>query len=220
VLDRQLGNWLDVVRTELATVLSRESGDLLDARPGTDALARLAQLSRTATEPCPALASAVDGILAARLDYTTHLHPRVSAELRPLLGSVPALPPDRSGAEQLYTTILGRSLLAAARTRTRLLRDSGIPEQVVYAAVARFSDEVLAGSGAEREIRQLARAYRTRLWPDLAEELDRADAQVVAVVRAADQLLAITTDLAGPRAVTAAPPVRPVATAERPSGQR
>lgn len=183
----------------MAATLPSQFAALLCGRTGDAALTRLGELAAEAAQPCPVIRSAVDELLAVRLDYHTHLYPRISSALGLLDLPVPRPPtPTASWSTDdpaaLCRILAGRAERAASHARARLLREAKLPGQVTFAAVERFS-EALLSSAAEWEIRQLARSYRRTLWAGAGYRLDNSDASVARVTRAADTLLAATGEL-------------------------
>ena len=73
---RVVGLW-----SQTAEIMKQDFGELVGTGDGEAVLRRLSGLMAEASEPCPALCAAVDELLALRLEYRTHLHPRVRREL-------------------------------------------------------------------------------------------------------------------------------------------
>lgn len=201
---------LDRVRTEidvryrvldalLQRRLERSLRDVADAmrpllgdRSGAAALACLGELAAATARPCPAVRAAVADLLAVRLDYDTHLSPRIRPDLASLEVDARDHPAAGDGVAELHGLIAGRAERAASRVLARLLDEAALPGWILLTAVERFTDAIL---GTEREIRHLARSYRHDLWPGLYRGLDADDAPVMRVTRTADELLAATAEL-------------------------
>jgi hypothetical protein len=136
--------------------------------------------------------AAVADLLAVRLDYDTHLSPRIRPDLASLEVAARDHPAAGDGVTELHGLIAGRAEQAASRVLARLLDEAALPGWILLTAVERFTDAIL---GTEREIRHLARSYRHELWPGLYRGLDADDAPVMRVTRTADELLAATAEL-------------------------
>ncbi|MGI5404407.1 hypothetical protein ACQEVG_34140 [Streptomyces sp. CA-135486] len=176
----------------VAAVLADHTGSLLDGVQGVEALHTLADLARTAAEPCPTLHEAVTDLIDLRLEYRTQLHPRVRRELErlsfqvsdPLTGEPHdqiTVTVDRAGARELFGFIGERAEQAAHRTRQALLRESMTPALVLLSAVEQFDDMLIRSANAERDLRRLARSYRNELWPGVYEGLDSGHARFARV---------------------------------------
>jgi energy-coupling factor transporter ATP-binding protein EcfA2 len=188
-LDPLLRQRTEQVWSEVAGAVSDTTGALLRDETGYRAMVVLAELAAGAAQPCAVLASAVAQLLAVRLDYHTHLHPRIGL----YLGSLP-VPAGQRSADRLYRMLCTVATRAAERVRACLRDEAAYPGRVLYAAVERFADAVLHSSTAEQELRQLARSYRDELCGGTPKGLTDADVRVVRAVRAADELLAAAAD--------------------------
>jgi hypothetical protein len=185
VLDGLLQRRLERARDDVADALADGLGPLLGARTGTAALERLGELADAAAPPCTTLRAAVDELLAVRLDYSTHLGPRIRNGLGAFEIDAPA-----DDVAALFAAVCSRAEETTARILDRVLREATLPGWVVLTAVERFVAAVL---GTE-EIRRLARSHRHDLWPGRYRGLGREDAPVARIVRAADDLLAATAE--------------------------
>lgn len=191
-LDLFFQDRVDEAWRQVSHGLAGELNGVLDGRSGHDALTYLAELAGEAAEPCAVMRASLTELLALRLDYRTQAHPRVRPELdalNPRVRDQVVVPATEEGAEELYQTISELGEQAAFRIRNALLREAALPGQVLFAAVEQFDDALVRSGAAEREIRQLARAYRDELWPGVFEGLDGADARVARAARVADEVL-------------------------------
>lgn len=189
VLDGLLQRRLDQLWNAIADALAGAFAPLLDGRTGTAALARLGELADAAAPPCTTLRAAVDELLAVRMDYATHLGPRVRDGLR-------TLELDRPGDDvaALFRTISTLAEQTTGQVLERLLREATLPGWVMLTAAERFVGAVLGTEAAEREITRLIRSCRHDLWPGRYRGLSREDVPVARTVRAADALLAAATE--------------------------
>lgn len=187
-LDHHLRCGVEQVWTDLAAVLDRDLGKLLRGRSGAAALALLAEFAAEGSQPCPRLRASIEELLALRIDYRTHLYPHVWADVDALRVPVPEFPTSADGASRLYQFVCTLAERVVLRVRGRLLGQSTMPGRVLCAAVVRFIDS-LDSVSAERELRNLAGAYRRELWPQAFADLDRTDICVARVARAAHELL-------------------------------
>ncbi|WP_104482279.1 hypothetical protein V5P93_006327 [Actinokineospora auranticolor] len=197
-LDRFFHDRVELVWQQAVTGLATEGElrDLLDDRTGAAALRHLADLAGDAAEPCAVTRAALDDLLGPRLDYRTQLHPRVRPELDGLHLQVAddrggatvqiAVPSTPDGVAELFRIVSELAEQATFRIRGALLREAALPGQVLFAAVEQFDDTLIRSGDAHREIRQLARSYRDRLWPAEFDELDGANARVAGAAAAAD----------------------------------
>jgi hypothetical protein len=185
VLDGPLRRRMEEARTEIAEALAGVVGPLLGGHSGTAALTRVGELADGAEPPCTALRAAVDELLAVRLDYSTHLRPRVRDGLDGLEIEAPG-----DDAAALFRDVCAQAEQTTDRILDRLLREATLPGWVVLTAVERFVDAVV---GSE-DLKRLARSYRHDLWPGRYRGLRREDASIARIVRAADDLLAATAE--------------------------
>src|SRR5262249_55962604 len=157
-LDPLLAQCLAHMRTDVTGALASGMGALLANRSGAAALAHVARLAAEATGPCPVLEAAFGGLLAVRLHYRTHLHPRVRAELNPLdLAGGTGVPAVLANdPAPLYRTVAERAERAAGNVRAHLLAEAALPGRIVFAAVEEFTDALLGSVAAEQEFRYLA----------------------------------------------------------------
>ena len=107
-------------------------------------------------------------------------------------------PSTEDGVELLRRSLHDRAERVTDDIRADLLREAFTPGMAAFAAVERFADVVTRSAAARPELHRITSSHRTSVWPDVPAPLDRADARIVAAVRAADELLDITTALAAP----------------------
>ncbi|MFI1676382.1 hypothetical protein [Streptomyces sp. NPDC020607] len=185
-LDAFFRDQLDATWRDIAEAFREACGPLLRGDTGEQALRELEVRLRESS--CPVLADAVRDLLQTRLDYRTHLHPRVREELdgfsleiidpdtgRPKV--VLLAPADEAGAELLEQRLLERTQKAAFETMVALQREAVLPALVLYAAVKQFEDELILSADSRQEFLRLARGHRDLLWHDDFRRLDAADAR-------------------------------------------
>ncbi|MER5222977.1 hypothetical protein [Streptomyces flaveus] len=169
---------------DIAEAFRGPCAPLLGETTGEQALHHLE--GRLRASSCPVLADAVRDLLQTRLDYRTHLHPRVREELdgfsfegvdpdtgRPKVALL--APADETGVELLEQQLRERTHKAAFETMVALQREAVLPALVLYAAVKQFEDELILSADSRREFLRLARSHRDVLWPD---EFGRLEASV------------------------------------------
>ncbi|RZB13779.1 hypothetical protein StrepF001_42305 [Streptomyces sp. F001] len=160
---------------DIAEAFREPCAPLLGKATGKQALHHLE--GRLRASSCPVLADAVRDLLQTRLDYRTHLHPRVREELdgfsfegvdpdtgRPRVALL--APADEAGVELLEQQLRERTHKAAFETMVALQREAVLPALVLYAAVKQFEDELILSADSRREFLRLARNHRDLLWPD------------------------------------------------------
>ncbi|MFJ3304280.1 hypothetical protein ACIPSA_14350 [Streptomyces sp. NPDC086549] len=166
---------------DVGAAFHKACGPLLDGATGEEALRTLERRLRDAS--CPVLADAVHDLLETRLDYRTHLHPRVREELdgfsfegadadtgRPEVALL--VTADEEGAEILEQQLRERTHKAAFETMVALQREAVVPALVLYAAVKQFEDELILSADSGREFLRLARSHRDLLWSDEFRRLE------------------------------------------------
>lgn len=171
---------------EIAEAFRNACAPLAEGESGEQALRNLEGHLRRSS--CSVLADAVHDLLQTRLDYRTHLHPRVREELdgfnfegvdpdtgRPRVALL--VPADETGVELLEQQLLERIHKAAFETMVALQREAVLPALVLYAAVKQFEDELILSGDSRREFLRLARSHRDVLWPDDFRQLDAAAKQ-------------------------------------------
>lgn len=182
--------WADV-----AALIVGHLGELLTGAEGEQALRRMAGLLSDASEPCGALSEATRDLLALRVEYRTHLHPRVRRELDGLNLQITAPdtgePHDQivveisdAGAEKLFRVVTRLAEQAAYYTRKALVPEAATPALILHAAAEQFEDTLIRSGDSEREFRRLARSYRDEIWPGVFRGIDEANARVARLVRA------------------------------------
>jgi hypothetical protein len=180
---------------DVAQVSKSNLGELLGAAQGGEALAALAQHLADASEPCPTLSKAVRDLSGLRLEYRTHLHPRVRRELDDL--NLQVLDPEtgephdqivvdvsEAGAERLFRVLSQLAEQAAYRTKKALVHEALTPALVLHAAAEQFEDALIRSGESEREFRRFARSFRDEVWPNVFQGIDEANARFAKVARA------------------------------------
>jgi predicted ABC-type transport system involved in lysophospholipase L1 biosynthesis ATPase subunit len=178
---------------------------LMGAAEGEEALRLLKTLFDEAS--CPTLSDAVADLLGTRLEYRTHLHPRVRAALdgfnlegvdpvtgEPMTRLVVGV--GRDDVEVLESRLAELTEQAAYETMLALQRESVMPALVLHAAVEQFEDELIRSGRSKLEFARLARTHRNRLWPQEFTRIEGARTRAARV----DQLIeSISGALAGRR---------------------
>lgn len=207
-LDGFFSGQMEQARTQVAEILAQRCGNLLaGVEGGTAVLTELAGRLDNPRNPCPALRNAVLGLLNLRMEYRTHLHPRLRRQLdglsmhyedpltgQPRAAMVPELTAE--GARDLYVYFTQQARNAAHEIRKALLEEEFTPAMVVYAAVEHFTDafirsgssDLLHSPGSEREFERFARAYRDELWPGDYEGIAEGDIRYDRVLSAVEEL--------------------------------
>jgi hypothetical protein len=197
-LDHYFQGRVEKLWNDSAQVFTKPLGELLGAAQGIEALRLLAQTLSEASEPCPTLSDAVRNLIELKLEYRTHLHPRVRWELDglnlevedPETGErhtqVDAVPISEAGAETLFRNLSQLAEQAAYRTKKALMGDASTPELVLYAAAEQFEDALIRSGASEKEFRQLAFSFRDEIWPNVYQGIDEANAKFAKVKRAID----------------------------------
>jgi hypothetical protein len=195
-LDAYFAAKLEDMWAAVGNVLGDHLGDLLNGLHGVEALRRLKDLLRDAAEPCPTLSDAISDLLELRLEYRTHLHPRVRKELDCLnleivdqttgevrnQALVDAKKSDRG--ENLFNVIRQLAEQAAYETKKALVRDALAPALVLHAGAEQFVDTFIRSGDSKREFQRLARSYRDEIWPGDFSGLDEANARFANVAKA------------------------------------
>ncbi len=178
---------------------------LLGETGGEEALRSLKTLLDEAS--CPTLGDAVTDLLDTRLEYRTHLHPRVRAALDgfnlegvdPITGDPMTrlvVGVDREDVDVLESRLAELTEQAAYETMLALQRESVMPALVLHAAVEQFEDELIRSGRSKLEFARLARTHRDRLWPAETTRIEGARSRAARV----DQLIeSISGALAGRR---------------------
>jgi hypothetical protein len=185
---------LDKIRDELGNRL----GGVLVPRTSSarESLRCFADHLRSAEEPAPTMAKAVEDLLGLRLDYRAQLHPRVRAEADvlvaeyddPMTGerkSRVVADISEAGARQLLKRVSQLAEQAAYSTQQALLRESVLPALVLHAALEQFEDTLIRSGNSLVEFARVARSFRDDVWPGRFSARESAVARVRAVAAAA-----------------------------------
>jgi hypothetical protein len=167
---------------------------LMGPAEGEEALGVLRALLAEAS--CPTLGDAVEGLLNTRLEYRTHLHPRVRAALDgfnlegvdPITGEPMTRLVVGVGREDvgvLESRLAELTEQAAYETMLALQRESVMPALVLHAAVEQFEDELIRSGRSKLEFARFARTHQHRLWPAESSRIEGARARAARV----DQLV-------------------------------
>ena len=207
-LDNYFGGRVDALCDRVAGVLANNLGGLLAGRQGRTSLEGLATMLVEASEPCTELGGAVDDLLALRLEYRTHLHPRVRRALDGLNLQITdpesgeqkdqiVVEVSEAGAEQLFHVVRQLAEQAAYHTKKALIHEAMTPALVLHAAAEQFEDSLIRSGASEREFRRLARSYRDEIWPGVYQGLDEANARFAKVVRSVTSVRGLLNSMAG-----------------------
>ena len=183
---------VEELQRSVADVLEAHLGGLIaDAGEpsGADALCAFEEALSYAPEPCPALSGAINALATLRLEYRTHVHPRIRGELNQLNLQVQhpetgelfdqlVVEITEAGAAELYRQVVELAEMAIYRVRRALVRESAFPALVLYAVAEQFEDEVIRSGDSPREFGRLARSYRDELWPGVYSGLESQNAHV------------------------------------------
>jgi hypothetical protein len=197
-LDHYFQGRVEELWNDSAQVFTRHLGELLGAAQGIEALRLLEKTLFEASEPCPTLSKAVRNLIELKLEYRTHLHPRVREELDGLNlevddpeaggrhNQIEAPPISEAGAETLFRNLSQLAEQAAYRTKKALMGDASTPALVLYAAAEQFEDALIRSGASENEFQRLAFSFRDEIWPNEYEGIDEANAKFAKVKRAID----------------------------------
>ena len=193
LLDDFFSQRLNKTWTEVAAILGGRLGEMLGGLQGAEALRRFMAAMVDATEPCPGIATTVENLLDVRMDYRTHLYPRVHQELdglryevRNAFGHPEAqivVQPTEQGAEVLFKFLGERARQVAHRVRQSLLGEVVTPALLVYTVTAQFDDALIRSGDATLEFARLTRSYRDDIWPEVFAEIDDDNNRVARIVR-------------------------------------
>lgn len=188
-LDNYFQGRLNEYWTTAAGPLKRHLGLLMADRDGGDAFDNLAETLEHAAEPCPKLGTAIRELRELRLDYRTHLHPRVRRALDGLTnqqlnsesGKLEArltVEVSENGVEQLYRWLSQAAQQAAYLTHQALLGEAMTPALVLHAALEQFEDVLIRSRESGEEFRRLTRTFRDDIWPGVYKDLEHANARL------------------------------------------
>ncbi|WNV86164.1 hypothetical protein [Umezawaea sp. Da 62-37] len=204
-LDAYFDSLLRQTRHQVADAFTGVLRPVLGEQEGDDALRLVKELLDDAS--CQTLADAVDDLLATRLEYRTHLHPRVRAALDgfnlegvdpitgdPMTRLVVGVGPE--DLDVLEARLAELTEQAAYETMLALQREAVMPALVLHAAVEQFEDELIRSGRSRLEFARFARTHRHRLWPEQFARIEGARSRAARV----DQLTeSISGALAGRR---------------------
>lgn len=193
LLDDFFTKRLEKTWSEVAAILGGRLNGMFAGVEGANALRRFRTALLDATEPCPGIASTVENLLDVRMDYRTHLYPRVHQELDALRYEVRnafnqpeaqiVVQPGEQGAEELFKFLGERSRQVAHRVRQSLLGEVVTPALLVYTVTAQFDDALIRSGDSAREFQRLTRSYRDEIWPEVFAEIDDDNNRVARIVR-------------------------------------
>jgi hypothetical protein len=186
---------VDQLWAEIASVLAKHLGDLLEGKQGAVALRGLNLLFVEASEPCSALSDAIRDLLALRVEYRSYLHPKVRRELDLLNLQVIDLEsgkpkaqimvnPTLAGAEELFRFISELAEQAAYYTKKALVREALTSALILHAAAEQFEDTLIRSGNSELEFWRMGRSYRDEIWPGVFTGIGEASARFAKVSKA------------------------------------
>lgn len=193
-LDNYFHDKLEELWGQVAGILRRHLGVLVENVQSADALDRLAGCLEEAVEPCPTLAKAIRELRALRLDYRTQLHPRVRRALDGL--TLQVVNPEtgeeetritekvsEDGAEAVYREVTQLAEQAAYQTYKSLIQEALTPALVLHAALEQFEDTLIRAGASRVEFGRLVRSCRDDIWPGAYEDMEQSNARVNRVRR-------------------------------------
>jgi hypothetical protein len=174
--------------SQVAAIFQKHLGELVTGGDSEEALKLLCKCLDDASEPCPELSEAVKSLLALRLEYRTHLHPRVRRELDGLNQQIRnpengelinqiMVDFNETGAEDAFLRITQLAKQAAYLTKNALISEAVTPTLVLYAAAEQFEDALIRSGNSDLEFNRLARSYKGEIWPGIFEGLDEDNAR-------------------------------------------
>ena len=180
-LDDHLTTQVEGLWGQIVAILGPRLGIVSD----TPQAALKALEERLVNARCTAMATSVEELLGARLDYRTQFHPRLRQQLDVLHPQVVdpetriprariEVTPNENGAEEALRLLREHGERAAWEAQKALLRDVSLPALVLHAAAEQFTDALLRSGTARKEFRRLALANRDEIWPGRFEALDQA----------------------------------------------
>ncbi|MFM1886047.1 MAG: hypothetical protein RL026_1204 [Pseudomonadota bacterium] len=182
-------NRLDVHLAAKMEKLWADAASIVAARLGVPALSPRATLEelqrRLHAAGCSTMAGAVEDLLATRLDYRTHYHPRMRQTLDilqsqyrdPRSGEMVqtiVVEVSADGAREALRRLVELGEKAAWEAQKALLQDLRLASLVLHASAEHFDDAVIRSGESEDEFHLLADHYRDEIWPGVPWPLDRS----------------------------------------------
>lgn len=195
-VDHALRLRVEELQRDVADVLLPHLEGMIEpSLEGAAALAAWREALSYAAEPCPTLSAALDSLVSLRLEYRTHIHPRIRSELNHLNLQVQdpetgrptdqvVVPISEAGAEEAFRAVSELAEMAIHRVRKGLVREAGTPALVLFAVVEQFEDELIRSKSSEDEFKRMARSYRDEIWPGVYSGIDAQNAHVARFQRA------------------------------------
>lgn len=190
-LDDHLSSRVGALWSKVAAILAPKLGVGGD-EPGLDFLHGL--LRELDAAGCASMARALRDLLAVRLDYRTHFHPRMRQQLDLLSPQVKGpqtstempritVPPTSEGAAEAFRLLREQGERAGWEAQKALLHDLTIPSLVLHAAIEQFDDGFIRSGDAQDEFLKYTLRRRDEIWPGRFDELDRAHRLVAECLR-------------------------------------
>ncbi len=194
-LDDHLRLRVEELHRAVASILRKRLGALGEGADGTAALEGMARALDGAAEPCPTLRSAIDDLLSLRVEYRTHVHPRIRAELNDLNLQVRnvetgewfdqlVVEVSEAGAHDAFDRLSQLAESSAYRARRALIREARLASFILFAAAEQFDDEFIRAGTSRAEFRRLGRSYREEIWPGVFDGMDQHNAHIAQFGRA------------------------------------
>ncbi len=201
-LDILFSSRIEQLWQSIATILSENLGELVAGASDSQQTLKILSEKLAVCEgeaSCPTLNKAVSDLLALRLEYRAHLHPRVRDNLDGLrylthdaqtgeTQSSFVVEVSQDGAKQLFWRIRDAAEQSAYLIKKALVSEASLPLKVIYAAAEQFDDAFIRSGNSERELKRLARAYRDEIWPGVYKTLNEDNARFAKLRRAIESL--------------------------------
>lgn len=199
-IDHYFNGQVNYLWIEISKKIRAETGKLLEDIPdGKSSLKMFSECLESAEEPCEVLKRAVDDLLALKISYRSHFHPRVRERIDFLnfeindpssgeqITQVKA-EVSKEGAERALKRISDLAIQASYEIKKALLEESTIVAKIFHAAAEQFEDSLIRSHESKWEFGKLGRSYRDEIWPDVFTSIDADNAKIVSVNRAIQKL--------------------------------
>lgn len=192
-LDVHLNERIEELLEQVAAVFVSNCGELLRHTQGRRSLELLADAFNLGEEPCPNMANAVRDLLALRVNYRSHFHPRVRGALDVLdqtyivpntletAYTIQAQEPTPAGTEVILRELIDLAIQGSYLVRQELLEDAAIIAKILFAATEQFADSLIRSGTSESEFLKFCSSYRRELSPGTFDTSESQSAQVRSV---------------------------------------